>query len=77
MPSPINKPSTKYLFAATAVNVILEPVKPPVVALPAPASPFKFSSLFAAAGKKNAFATAVSSTPSVIQPINVSAVFAV
>ena len=43
VPSPINRPSTKYLFAAIAVNLILEPIKPPVVALPAPASPFKFT----------------------------------
>jgi hypothetical protein len=44
------------VLAAVAVNLILEPVRPPVVATDAPASPFKFTMSFAAVGINDFFA---------------------
>jgi len=41
------------VFSAVAVNLILEPFRPPVVATDAPASPFKFTMSFAAVGIKD------------------------
>ena len=75
-PEPTSSPSTAYKFAATAVNLILEPFRPPVVATDAPASPFRLTSLFAVAGI-NCFPATEASIPIVTPPTNLSAVLAV
>ena len=71
-----SSPSTAYKFAAIAVNLILEPFRPPVVATDAPASPFRLTSLLPVAAT-NCLPATDASIPTVTAPTNLSAVLAV
>ena len=63
-------------LAAIAVNLILEPFRPPVVATDAPASPFRLTSLLPVAAT-NCLPATDASIPTVTAPTNLSAVLAV